>query len=892
MRIRLRHDRRAARRAAAGRTHHRADVPGHEAGRASSRASTAWASASRGRRARRRAQSVRQQPRRRPESHRADRELADGDLHQEGQAFDATGRSLYGPVNDQQRVQGLRRRVRGAQQRRRRRPLRSARRPLADRDADLLARSAERRRRAAGQSARRRRPDSSRRPDRRSSAGRGRRAASNRRSRRPRRRRRRRAQRGSRRASRRAPPPPGTVLDVLRGQHRARSARHRTTATSSERPLFPDYPRPADLARRLLRPDEHQRQPHLETIATQKHACVVDRAKMLKGEPATEQCVIVDDVNFLNNADIDGKALPPAGAPNIMMAAGGTQLDKIFEDDGIDVWKFHVDWKTPSKTKLDRPGEDRGRAVSLPVRRPADELRAAAGHRPPARRAGRQDHGAPRLPAHRRPRIDRRRALGQHRRRRRRRALVRVPGRQDSASVVALSAGHLRARAASTAGWRARRWTTTATSASATRSAATPHFAGQRFAGRLAGDPPGQLTLRRDGAGRGRGVADDARCAGRTTRRRPSIRPTTARSGTSATTSRRTRRATRRASARSACRGAADSDDLNRFHHRGPRGEVECAAWARSPDCCWLLPPSARWRRHSQGTRTPPAYQGADPPQNAVWVDSLDLSNAPIRRPRPQRGQTAAAPLVFRLSGVTYAHGVPLLSDGDLAIDLAGGALRFVAMVGIDDGQPQAGGASPGGTATPPPPAGSVVFGAWLDGRKVFESDVMHRGDTPRPVSINLAGARTLVLAVVDANDGTAGDTAEWSGAAIVAKPGQQSQVRVAPAVSEAPPAIAFEPDRSADDQLPANHRRHAGTPVSVPYSGVRHRGARLQCAQSSRRPCARPAQRHHPRIAEEGRADRRRCHGAEHGIVTASTRFNPLWILLIGGCLGFAGVI
>ena len=60
-------------------------------------------------------------------------------------------------------------------------------------------------------------------------------------------------------------------------------------------------------------------------------------------------------MNFLNNADIDGKRLPPPGAPNIMMAAGGTQLKKVLEDDGIYVWKFHVDWKDPAKTKR-RPG--------------------------------------------------------------------------------------------------------------------------------------------------------------------------------------------------------------------------------------------------------------------------------------------------------------------------------------------------------------------------------------------------------------------------------------------------------------------------------------------------------------------------------------------------------
>ena len=38
-----------------------------------------------------------------------------------------------------------------------------------------------------------------------------------------------------------------------------------------------------------------------------------------------------------------------------MMAAGGTQLKNILEDDGIFVWKFHVDWNDPSKTKVDGP---------------------------------------------------------------------------------------------------------------------------------------------------------------------------------------------------------------------------------------------------------------------------------------------------------------------------------------------------------------------------------------------------------------------------------------------------------------------------------------------------------------------------------------------------------
>src|SRR6266436_7696478 len=115
------------------------------------------------------------------------------------------------------------------------------------------------------------------------------------------------------------------------------------------RPLFPDYPRPA------VWPDGYYIPTSTGDEVIQKHACVVERERMLKGEPAREQCVIIDGVNFLNNADVDGKAPPPSGAPNIMMAAGGTQLKNVLGDETISVWQFHVDWKTPSQTKVSGP---------------------------------------------------------------------------------------------------------------------------------------------------------------------------------------------------------------------------------------------------------------------------------------------------------------------------------------------------------------------------------------------------------------------------------------------------------------------------------------------------------------------------------------------------------
>jgi len=115
------------------------------------------------------------------------------------------------------------------------------------------------------------------------------------------------------------------------------------------RPLFPDYPRPA------VWPDGYYVPTSTGDEVIQKHTCAVDRRRMLLGQPAAEQCMIVDSVNFLNNVDLDGQALPPAGAPNVVLAAGGTQLRGDFEDDGIYAWRFGVDWSDPANTRLTGP---------------------------------------------------------------------------------------------------------------------------------------------------------------------------------------------------------------------------------------------------------------------------------------------------------------------------------------------------------------------------------------------------------------------------------------------------------------------------------------------------------------------------------------------------------
>jgi hypothetical protein len=115
------------------------------------------------------------------------------------------------------------------------------------------------------------------------------------------------------------------------------------------RPLFPDYPRPA------IWPDGYYTATSTGDDVIEKHTCIADRSRMLRGEPATEQCIVIAGVNFLNNVDLDGTQLPPSGAPNIMLAAGGEQLSGRMVDSVLRMWTVHVDWQDASRTKVIGP---------------------------------------------------------------------------------------------------------------------------------------------------------------------------------------------------------------------------------------------------------------------------------------------------------------------------------------------------------------------------------------------------------------------------------------------------------------------------------------------------------------------------------------------------------
>jgi hypothetical protein len=75
--------------------------------------------------------------------------------------------------------------------------------------------------------------------------------------------------------------------------------------------------------------------------------CAYDRAKMLAGQAATQKCFTLgtNDGGLLPS-DLDGPTAPPAGSPNYMLEFGTNDLL---------LYKFHVDWTTPSSSTFTGP---------------------------------------------------------------------------------------------------------------------------------------------------------------------------------------------------------------------------------------------------------------------------------------------------------------------------------------------------------------------------------------------------------------------------------------------------------------------------------------------------------------------------------------------------------
>ena len=154
------------------------------------------------------------------------------------------------------------------------------------------------------------------------------------------------------------------------------------------------------------------------------------------------------------------------------------------------------------------------------------------------------------------------------------------------------------------------------------------------------------------------------------------------------------------------------------------------------------------------------------------WLTAVFPSLAPAAPARPEAGLAlefnhdwvqhnafCGAPL--RVGGKVYYEGLMCHAPSKIRVQLPAPGKTFSAVVGVDTNQFSAGG------------KGSIVFSVAVGHEERFRSGIMREGMTGVPVTVDLAGAREVVIAVEDAGDNIASDLAAWAEARVELEDGQ-----------------------------------------------------------------------------------------------------------------------
>jgi hypothetical protein len=104
------------------------------------------------------------------------------------------------------------------------------------------------------------------------------------------------------------------------------------------------------------------------------------------------------------------------------------------------------------------------------------------------------------------------------------------------------------------------------------------------------------------------------------------------------------------------------------------------------------------------------------------------------------------------VGGERYAHGITVGSPSSVLIDLNRDCARYEALAGVDD-------LALG--------LGAVRFSVYGDGGRLWRSEVVRGGDAAVPVSVDIAGQRTIRLVVESAERFPFVNMADWARSSI-----------------------------------------------------------------------------------------------------------------------------
>ena len=159
-----------------------------------------------------------------------------------------------------------------------------------------------------------------------------------------------------------------------------------------------------------------------------------------------------------------------------------------------------------------------------------------------------------------------------------------------------------------------------------------------------------------------------------------------------------------------------------------------------------------------------------------VWLDDLNLAAATQGWGEPHKNQSVEGhPLT--IGGQKFERGFGTHAVSTLRVNLASGAQKFSASVGVDD-------------EVNSNAASSVEFIVRGDGKALWRSGVMRASNAAKDCEVDLTGVKALVLEVSDAGDGIEYDHADWANAKFETAGSKPTTVNGEPQLAPVAPYI------------------------------------------------------------------------------------------------------
>jgi len=158
------------------------------------------------------------------------------------------------------------------------------------------------------------------------------------------------------------------------------------------------------------------------------------------------------------------------------------------------------------------------------------------------------------------------------------------------------------------------------------------------------------------------------------------------------------------------------------------------------------------WTRGSATVSVP-----IPPPTGTVYVSDLSFISAtngwgPVERDMSNGEQQAGDGHTISIRGTTYAKGLGVHANGDVALFTGGNCSRFTAVVGIDDEVA---------------PNGSVTFSVVADGKTLVTTPDLTGTSAPYPLDVDVTGAQQLDLVISLVGSSNANDHGDWADAKL-----------------------------------------------------------------------------------------------------------------------------